>query len=491
MRTLVTGATGYIGGRLVPELLAAGHEVRCLARAPAKLAERPWHDAVEVRPGDVLDAASTERALEGVEVAYYLVHSMGGAEDFAARDAQAARSFRDAAARAGVGQIVYLGGLGDPDDDLSPHLASRHEVGRILAAGTVPVTELRAAVIIGSGSASFEMLRALVDLLPVMVTPRWVNRTRCQPIGIRDVLAYLVAVAGHTGAVGRVLEIGGPDVVTYREMMDRYAAVAGLKRRLILPVRPLSPTLSRHWINAVTPLPMDLVKHLIGSLMNDVVVRDPAIHALIPRELLGLDETIRLALARVAGSEVPTSWIGAGPARAPEEPYPEDPDWAGGTLLADERTVRSTAPPERLIQIASAIGGHRGWLVGDWLWGLRGLADELLGGVGMRRGRRHPDQLAVGEALDFFRVESHGPRSLRLRAEMKVPGQAWLEWRAEESDAGSVLYQRALLVPRGLWGRLYWYSVAPAHLLIFRRLAARIARVAEGRDPEWPAPPEA
>ncbi|MDH3227223.1 MAG: SDR family oxidoreductase [Thermoleophilia bacterium] len=487
MKVVVTGATGYIGGRLVPELLNARHEVTCIARNPAKLDDRPWRDHVRVVEGDITDVDTTADALEGADVAYYLVHSMGGDRDFAEADAAAARAFRDAAGRARVGQIVYLGGLGDPDDKLSRHLASRHQVGRILASGSVPTTELRAAVIIGSGSASFEMLRALVELLPVMITPRWVNKTLCQPIGIRDMLAYLVGVAGNPDALGRVLEVGGPDVVTYRQLMDRYADVVGLKRRLIFPVQPLSPTLSRHWINLVTPLPIGLVRPLIGSLMNDVVVRDHAIDQIVPREPLELEKTIRLAVGGMAGSDVPTRWTGASPTRTPEEPHPSDPGWSGGTLLSDVREVTSSAEPERLIQIASALGGRRGWLVGGWLWDLRGLADKLIGGVGMRRGRRHPDELGVGESLDFFRVEKVTPEHLRLRAEMKVPGQAWLEWRAERNGHGSVLTQRAIFQPRGLGGRAYWYAIAPAHAFIFERLARRIAALAEGHEPDWPA----
>ncbi len=489
MRVLVTGATGYIGGRLVPQLLEAGHDVTCLARTPAKLADESWYDDVRVIGGDVADAAGTAAALDGIEATYYLVHSMGSDQDFARADAAAAEAFRKACESAGVGQIIYLGGLGEDGPGLSPHLASRQEVGRILAAGPTPVTELRAAVIIGSGSASFEMLRALVELLPVMVTPGWVNRTRCQPIGIRDVLAYLVAVVGEERARGRIFEIGGPDIVTYREMMDRYAEVAGLPRRLIFGVKPLSPVLSRHWINLVTPLPIDLVKPLVGSLINDVVVRDRSIEEIIPRETMSLDMTIELALTRLAGSDVPTRWSGASPRRLPEEPHPADPGWAGGTVLGDTRRVPSTASPERLIQIASAIGGKRGWLVGNALWELRGIADKLIGGVGMRRGRRHPDLVHVGESLDFFRVEKLIPGELlRLRAEMKVPGEAWLEWSAETDGTGSVLTQRAVFAPRGLSGRAYWYATAPAHALIFRPLAERIVEIAEGREAGWPLP---
>ena len=487
MRVLVTGATGYIGGRLTPELLAQGHTVRCLARTPAKLDDRPWRDEVEVVAGDLTVADEAAAALSGIDVAYYLVHSMGAAGDFAATDAAAAAAFAKAAAAGGVGQIIYLGGLGEEGAALSPHLASRHEVGRILAAGSVPVTELRAAVIIGSGSASFEMLRALVEVLPVMVTPRWVNQTRCQPIGIRDVLAYLVGVAGNEQACGRIFEIGGPDVVTYRQMMDRYAAAAGLARRVIVPVRPLSPVLSCHWINLVTPLPIDLVRPLVGSLINDVVVTDRAIDTVVAREPMSLDTAITLALSRLAGSEVPTRWSGANTTRLPEEPHPSDPGWSGGTVLGDTRRLTSSASPERLIQVASSLGGARGWLVANRLWELRGTLDKLIGGAGMRRGRRHADELGVGEAVDFFRVERlvHG-RLLRLRAEMKVPGEAWLEWSAEPAGSGSLLTQRAVFAPRGLSGRGYWYATAPAHAVIFRPLARRIVEIAEGRDPGWP-----
>lgn len=490
MRVLVTGATGYIGGRLVPELLEAGHEVTCLARTPAKLADQTWYPQVRVIGGDVTDAEGTAEALTDIEVAYYLVHSMGGDRNFAAADAAAAEAFRRATESAGVGQIVYLGGLGEDGPDLSPHLASRHEVGRILARGPVPVTELRAAVIIGSGSASFEMLRALVEVLPVMVTPGWVNRTRCQPIGVGDVLAYLVAVAGDERTHDQVYEIGGPDVVTYREMMDRYADVAGLPRRLVFGVTPLSPVLSRHWINLVTPLPIDLVRALVGSLINDVVVNDHAIDEIVPRRNMSLDTAIERALSHLAGSDVPTRWSGASPARLPEQPHPSDPEWAGGTVLGDTRRVESTASPERLIQIASALGGDRGWLVGNILWELRGIGDKVLGGVGMRRGRRHPDVIHVGETLDFFRVEKLIPGELlRLRAEMKVPGEAWLEWSAEAEGGVTTLTQRAVFAPRGLSGRAYWYATAPAHALIFRPLAERIVRIAESRDPGWPLPP--
>jgi len=479
---LVTGATGYIGGRLVPELLAAGHRVRVLARTPAKLTGETWLSSVDVAQGDVTDGAAVAEAMQGVSTAYYLVHSMGGATDFAAHDRAAAATFRDAAdATPGLEQIVYLGGLGDEHDAaLSPHLASRHEVGRVLASGSVAVTELRAAVIIGSGSASFEMLRNLTDVLPVMVTPRWVS-TRCQPVAIRDILHWLVRAIATPEAKGRVLEVGGPEVVTYEEMMRAYAQVAGLRKRLVIRVPLLTPRLSSHWVGLVTPLPVGLARPLIDSLVNEVVVTDRSVQDVMPHDALTLRQALEQAVRRVEDLEVPSRWSDATlPGRTPADPLPTDPDWAGGTLLSDEQEARSAAPPERLFATVSGIGGARGWYVADPLWSIRGSIDVLLGGVGMRRGRRHPDELQVGDALDFWRVEaSEPPGLLRLRAEMLTPGDAWLEWCIEPDGAGSVLRQRALFHPKGLLGRLYWYGLIPFHALIFKRLCRRLAAAAE------------
>lgn len=483
---LVTGATGYVGGRLVPELLAAGHAVRVLARTPAKLAGESWVDAVEVVQGDVTDADAVAGALAGTRAAYYLVHSMGGAANFAAHDRQAAATFRDAAsATPGLEQIVYLGGLGDEHDAaLSPHLASRHEVGRVLAAGAVPVTELRAAVIIGSGSASFEMLRNLTDVLPVMVTPRWVS-TRCQPVAIRDILHWLVRAIETPAARGRVLEVGGPEVVTYEEMMRAYAEVASLRKRLVIRVPLLTPRLSSHWVGLVTPLPVGLARPLIDSLVNEVVVTDRSVQEVMPHEALTLRRALEQAVRRVEDRDVPSRWSDATlPGRTPADPLPTDPDWAGGTLLSDDQEARSAAPPERLFATVSGIGGRRGWYVAEPLWSIRGSIDVLLGGVGMRRGRRHPDRLEVGEALDFWRVEAMEPPTLlRLRAEMLTPGDAWLEWHIEPDGTGSRLRQKALFHPRGLLGRLYWYGLIPFHALIFKRLCRRLAEAAEAPGP--------
>jgi uncharacterized protein YbjT (DUF2867 family) len=483
---LVTGATGYIGGRLVPELLERGRSVRCLARNPDKLAGLEWSDRVEVAQGDVTDGASLRAAMAGCGAVTYLVHSMGSAADFEDADRRAAETFRDAAADTpGLEQIVYLGGLGDADSGpLSPHLQSRHEVGRILAEGPVPVTELRAAVIIGSGSASFEMLRHLTEVLPAMVTPRWV-RTRCQPIAIRDVLHYLAAALETPAVRGQVVEIGGPDVVTYEAMMRTYAEAAGLRRRLVVRVPVLSPRLSSLWVGLVTPLPPGLARPLVEGLATEVVVHDDTAARLLPHRPLPFRTSVELAVRRVEDLRVPSRWSDATlPGRSPADPLPNDPDWAGGTLLSDEQTSESAAPPEELFAAVSGIGGRRGWYVAEWLWSIRGLLDSLVGGVGMRRGRRHPDELRVGDALDFWRVEAHEPpRLLRLRAEMRLPGDAWLEWRIEPTGDGSVLQQRALFHPRGLLGRAYWYALVPFHVLIFARLCRRLAAAATEVSP--------
>lgn len=484
MKVAVVGATGYVGGRLVPELLAAGHDVRCLARNPDRLTGVEWRDQVEVAAADVLDRGSLERAFDGVDAVYYLVHAMGHARDFERTDRLGAENARVAAEHAGVGRVVYLGGLGDEGGgQLSHHLSSRHEVGRVLAEGSVPVTELRAAVIIGSGSASFEMLRHLVEVLPVMVCPRWVTRTRCQPIAIADVLHHLVAVLDEPATAGRIVEIGGPDVLTYRDMMDRYADLAGLRRRVVLPVPLLTPRLSSLWLNLVTPLPYGLARPLVDSLINDVVVSpERDIRRFVAHQPLPLDDAIRRALAKVQDLAIKTSWMdSARGGSVAATPMPQDPDWSGGTMYQDRQQVTSTAAAERLFAVVSGIGGQRGWYAANRLWSLRGWLDELIGGVGMRRGRRHPDQLRVGDALDFFRVEAYDPpRLLRLRAEMKVPGEAWLEWRIRTADDGSTrLSQLARFHPRGLAGRAYWWVLLPIHQVIWQRLARRLVATAE------------
>lgn len=462
---------------MIPELLAAGHEVRALTRAATKLRDHPWVDAVEVREADLLQPDSLDAALDGVDAVYYLAHSMEAGDGFAQIEREAAQNMCEAASRCGVGRIIYLGGLGE--GELSEHLRSRQEVGKKLAEGSVPVVELRAAVIIGSGSLSFEMLRYLTEVLPVMTTPTWVQ-TRCQPIGIRNVLEALVAslevaVSGH-----RIIEIGGTDVLTYEQMMQVYADVAGLRPRVIVRVPVLSPGLSSRWVGVVTPLSNDVARHLVESLRNEVIVTDPSGMEELGLEPMSFQAAVERALGRTANLNVPTRWS---PSRwSPEDPLPTDPDYAYGTLLTDERVVRTSATPENLFWAFTRVGGQVGYYRFNWAWKLRGWLDQLVGGVGLRRGRRHPENLRVGESLDFWRVQSvETNKRLLLHAEMKLPGEAWLEWTIDPLGAETQLTQTAYFVPRGLWGRIYWYSVAPAHIFVFPQMANAIVAEAEKR----------
>jgi len=475
-QVLVTGATGYIGGRLVPRLLEQGYRVRCLVRSAAKLQARRWSadPRVEVVEGNVGDGGALVRALAGCDAAYYLVHSMIVAgEAYAERDRELAERFGSSAATAGVARIIYLGGLGEEGDGLSRHLSSRRQVEAALAAGGVPVTTLRAAMIIGSGSASFEILRYLVERLPVMVTPRWV-RTPSQPIAVRNVLHYLVAVLETPATTGRALDIGGPDILTYRELMQRMAAALGLRRRLIIGVPVLTPRLSSLWIHLVTPVSHRIARPLAEGLRNPVVCRSDEARELMPQRLLPVGEAIDAALGRLSAGEVETSWLDAGP-------VPGDPDWAGGTTFVDRRQVRVAAPAAAVFAAVCRIGGGHGWYAADLLWRLRGALDRLAGGPGLRRGRRHPDRIGFGDALDFWRVTGIEPdRRLRLRAEMKLPGEAELEFNLEPTGAGGTrLVQEARFAPRGLAGLAYWYGVLPLHGIVFRGMLRGIRREAE------------
>ncbi|KUL38474.1 NAD-dependent dehydratase [Streptomyces sp. NRRL F-4489] len=482
---LVTGATGYIGGRLVPELLAAGHTVRCLARSPEKLRDHPWAGEVEVVRGDVTDAASVGAALRGIDVAYYLVHALGSGKDFEETDRRAARIFGDRARAAGVRRIVYLGGLtpaGVPEAALSPHLRSRAEVGRVLLESGVPTAVLRAAVIIGSGSASFEMLRYLTERLPVMLTPSWV-RTRTQPIAVRDVLRLLTGCARLPADVSRAFDIGGPEVLTYREMMRRYARTAGLPPRLVLPVPVLTPRLSSLWVGLVTPVPSAIARPLTESLRHEVVCRERDLARYLPDppgHPLDFGTAVTLALQRIRDAQVTTRWCSAALPGAPSDPLPTDPDWAGGSLYTDCRDQRVDAPPEVLWRVIEGIGGEHGWYSFPLAWAVRGWLDRLAGGVGLRRGRRDAGRLRAGDSLDFWRVEELEPgRLLRLRAEMRLPGLAWLEMRAEPAAGGRSRYhQRAVFHPRGLLGHAYWWSVSPFHAVVFGGMARNIAEAA-------------
>ncbi len=486
---LVTGATGYIGGRLVPELLAAGHRVRVMTRNPERIRDHPWSSRVEVARADATDAGQVAAACAGVDVVYYLIHALGTGPEFAETDRRTARVMAEAAEAAGVGRLVHLGALRPQDGELSPHLRSRTEVADILLGSGVPTTVLRAAIVLGSGSASFEMLRYLTERLPVMVTPRWVH-SRIQPIAVRDALRYLVGCATLPADVHRCFDIGGPDVLNYAEMMQRYAEVAGLPRRRILPVPLFSPSLSSHWVGLITPVPAGIARPLVESLRNTVVCTEHDIARYVPdppEGLLGFDEAVALAVQRVRNSDVSTRWASASVPGAPSDPLPTDPDWAGGSLFVDERTRETTAAPDAVWRAVEGIGGERGWYSFPLAWQVRGLLDRAVGGVGLRRGRRNPDRLYVGDALDFWRVEEVEPgRLLRLRAEMRLPGLAWLEFHVEHDDSAdggrggpTVLRQRATFAPRGLAGHAYWWSIVVFHGIVFGNMVKGIAGAAE------------
>ncbi|WP_344079291.1 SDR family oxidoreductase [Luedemannella helvata] len=487
MRCLVTGATGYVGGRLVPRLLAAGHDVRCLVRNPVRLRDEPWADTVEIVAGDVTKPDGLVDALRGCDVAYYLVHALGR-PDFPSLDRVGAEVFTQAAATAGVGRLIYLGGPEPAEHHSSDHLRSRDEVARIMLAGPVPTVVLRAAVIIGSGSASFEMLRYLTERLPVMVTPRWV-RNRVQPIAIRDVLRYLVECPTSVPAdINRAFDIGGPDVLTYAEMMRRYAEVAGLTRPVIAPVPALTPKLSALWVGLVTPVPGAIARPLVASLIHEAVCKEQDILEYVPVPpdgLIGFDEAVRLALAKIRDADVETrwsdaSWPWASTAPLPSDPLPTDPEWSGGTVYTDVREHAVAAPQGALWRVIEAIGGEHGWYSFPLAWSARGWLDRLAGGVGLRRGRRDPRRLMVGEALDFWRVEEIVPgRLLRLRAEMRLPGRAWLEMRAEPDGEHARYRQRAVFLPRGPAGHAYWAAVWPFHAIVFGGMARNIAAAAK------------
>jgi uncharacterized protein YbjT (DUF2867 family) len=481
MRVLVTGATGYIGGRLVPRLLEAGHTVRAFVRDPERLREVPWGDRVEVASGDLQREEDVREAVDGVDVLYYLVHSMASAGDFEELEQRIARTVAAEAKRAGVKRIVYLGGL-HPDGPLSRHLRSRKEVGDILLDSGVPTIALQAGVVIGSGSASFEMIRHLTEVLPYMPAPKWV-RNFIQPIAVRDVLHYLIAAADLPASVNRAFDIGGPDVLRYGQMMNGYAVEAGLKQRPIASLPVLTPYLASQWVNLVTPIPRALAVPIISSLQYDAIVSERDIDDVIaPPEggLTGYRRAVRYALSKMREGEVETSWRNAAVQGAPSDLLPSDPEWSGHTVFTDLREVDCAAPPEALWAVVEGIGGDNGWYSLPVAWAARGWVDKLVGGVGLRRGRRDSVRLAPGDALDFWRVEQiDRGRFLRLRAEMKVPGRAWLEFTViPRPDGGSTLRQRAIFFPSGLGGRLYWFVILPFHGVIFAGMATSMAKTA-------------
>ena len=481
---LVTGVTGYIGGRLVPQLLEVGYRVRVLVRDSNRLRGRAWLDQVEVVEGDVLDPDSLPKAMSGVSAAYYLVHSMNGTTDFDQRDLQAARNFGEAARARGVERIIYLGGLGDPHADLSRHLRSRQQTGQALAESGVPVTEFRAAIVVGSGSVSFEMIRYLTERVPVMVCPRWVF-TRVQPIAIQDVLDYLVAALDTPESAGRIIEIGGSEVLTYGAMMMGYARARGL-RRWLLPVPVLTPRLSSYWVHLVTPIPAGIARPLIDGLRNEVIVREADGRDLFPHiEPMDYQSAVSLALSDLEARRIETSWSDA-LANSQGDMVPVVLSTQEGMII-ERRQQMVPTPPTIVFKMISRLGGQTGWLYMDWAWRVRGWIDRLAGGVGLRRGRRDPEVIRMGDAIDFWRVESVEPgRRLLLRAEMKLPGRAWLQFEALPYKAGQTrLVQTAFFAPKGLLGLAYWYMLYPIHGVIF---AGMIRNLARGAMALWSEP---
>jgi uncharacterized protein YbjT (DUF2867 family) len=478
---LVTGATGYVGGRLVPQLLEAGYRVRALGRSAAKLKGRPWgtHPQVELVQGDVMDYDSLERATRGCWAAFYLVHSMmADPRSYSGTDRQGAENMARAAAAAGLDRVIYLGGLGGAGDpNLSEHLRSRYEVAKILQAGPVPATCLRAAMILGSGSASFEIMRYLVDRLPVMITPRWVGNP-VQPIAITNVLNYLQGCLEHEEVKGQAFDIGGPEVVTYRQLFDIYTEEAGLRHRLVIPVPVLTPKLSSLWIHLVTPVPAAIARPLAEGLRIPVICQENRIRDIIPQQLLSCRETIRLALQKIRQQSVDTCWMDAGAMAPPEWLHCGDADYAGGTILTCGFRVVIDANPDEVWPVIARIGGDTGYYFAMGLWRLRAWLDRLAGGVGFRAGRRHPEELAAGDALDFWRVlEVEPPRRLLLLAEMRLPGEATLDFSlAAAAEGGTELSQVARFHPRGLGGILYWYALEPFHHWVYQGMLRAIAR---------------
>ncbi|MFN0207055.1 MAG: SDR family oxidoreductase [Planctomycetota bacterium] len=472
---LVTGCTGYIGGRLVPRLLAKGYRVRCLVRDPTRLKGRPWYDSVEVVTGDVLQIESLRAAMKGIDSAYYLVHSLGEGEDYQRRDIAAATNFSSAARDAGVERIIYLGGLAKASPELSQHLHSRQQTGNALRASGTSVTEFRAGVIVGSGSASFEMIRYLTERLPVMICPRWVY-TRSQPIGIREVLEYLTATLEVEESKNRIIEIGGSEVITYGEMMTIFARVRGLKRWLI-PVPVLTPRLSSYWVNLVTPIPAVIARPLVEGLRNESIVNDPSARQLFPQIVpVSYQVSVERALSKLNAHNVETTWNDALMTSLGDVPPVILTTQEGMIIERRQRFVSASA--EDVFNTFAGIGGHRGWFCMHWAWRLRGVVDRLVGGVGMRRGRRDPNEVRVGDAIDFWRVEAVEPSQLlRLRAEMKVPGRAWLQFQAvPQPESGVLLIQTAYFASFGLSGWLYWYVLYPFHALIFSGLIREISK---------------
>lgn len=479
MKVLVTGANGYIGLRLIQELLAEGHEVTAVVRDRRRFPSNNFGDQkkfLHIVEADFLMASSLTSLPREIEAAYYLIHSMGADGDFANQEEQCAKNFSQAARNGGWKRIIYLGGLATAEGPLSEHLASRRTVQEILSQSEVPLTTLRASIIVGSGSASFEIIRDLAEKLPILITPRWVH-THCQPIGIRNVLDYLVAILRHPETMGESYDIGGPEVMSYLDLIKQYCEVRGL-RRLFLPTRLLSPRLSSGWLCLLTSTSFPLARSLVDSLTHETVCHDQKLLAIVPLDLLSYRQSVQRALARIAQNHVPSSWINSLAAGTLSPDLFASIKVPEHGVLSDTRKVPLTAPREEVVKRIWSIGGATGWPSMNWAWRLRGVVDKFFGGIGLRRGRRHPHELNAGEALDFWRVllADRTQGRLMLYAEMKLPGEAWLEFAIEQEPSGGyALRQTATFRPQGLLGRLYWFMVLPFHWILFPRMARHLA----------------
>ena len=476
MKILLTGANGYIGTRLLPRLIEEGHEVYALVRSRYRI-ETPQQSLsqLHVIEADLLDPSSLLKIPADIDAAYYLVHSMSYSQKFSELEAASAKNFVSRLATTQAKQIIYLSGLSN-EEHLSRHLTSRKKVGEILKMGKIPVTILMAGIIIGSGSASFEIIRDLVEKLPIMIAPKWLNNLT-QPIAVRDVLTYLTLALGNPACFNRSFEIGGPDIMSYKELLLQFAQIRGLKRK-IYTVPVLTPRLSSYWLFFVTSTSFSLARFLVESLMNNVVCKEHQITTLFPRKLLHYEEAVQLAFTRIEEDWVPSSWKDtlSGSTLNPDlSIYVQVPRFG---ILRDKRTCAFSCPIEQVQKRVWSLGGERGWLTMNWAWKFRGFMDKLIGGIGLRRGRTHPTRLKVGDALDFWRVllADEKNRRLLLYAEMKLPGEAWLEFEIIPHEKGGDLKQTATFRPNGIWGRFYWYSLYPFHALIFSQLAKRIAK---------------
>lgn len=471
-KILVTGASGYVGGRLVPELVKRGYQVRCMARNPEVLKARNWSN-LEIVQGDVLRPATLSAALKNIDTAYYLIHSMGDKSNFEVTDTLAAENFGKTAKKAGVSRIIYLGGLAKSSDKLSPHLESRQNVGKVLRKSGIRLTELRASIIIGSGSASFEIIRDLVKKLPIMITPRWV-RSYCEPIAIKNVIEYLIKCLDSSETVGQILEIGGGEIFTYGQMMKIVAELMG-KKIIMIPIPLLTPRLSAYWLNIVTSVPMSIAHPLVEGLRNDSICIDRRIQEWIKLDLLPFKVAVQMALEDDKKGYLESRWT-----EASNLPSTFDSTEVKEEVFHNTQIIYTDVSRESLFQVIQNLGSETGWYYANWLWKLRGLLDRMIGGVGMRRGRRHPTDIRIGDPIDFWRVEDYQiGKILKLRAEMKLPGQAWLEFEVKEAEHNSMRFkQTATFLPANWFGKLYWYLTIPFHYFIFKKMAKNVVKAA-------------